>query len=239
MLDVPLVNDPGAAWEYGTSTDWAGRVVEAVSGQRLDEYMRERLWAPLAMTHTTFEPAAEVRARMMPLHSRVEDGSLVPNGMELPCPPQMCSGGGGSYSTAGDYCRFMRAVLRGGELDGTRILRQETVELMFTPSLGDLKLPQVIHSVDPQLANDIPAPPVPDTWGLGLHLVLADLPGMRRAGTGDWGGLPNCYYWIDRAAGVCGAVLTQVFPFFDQRIVETAQGFEAAVYAEVGVSDTA
>ena len=99
-----------------------------------------------------------------------------------------------------------------------------------------MELPPVIHSADPLLTNDIPAPPVPDTWGLGFHLVLGDLPGMRRAGTGDWAGLPNCYYWIDRVAGVCGAVLTQVFPFFDERIVETALGFEGAVYAEAGVA---
>jgi len=233
MLELPLVNDPGTAWEYGTNTDWAGRIVEVVSGQRLEDYMREHVWAPLGMTQTTFEPAADVRARLMPMHSRVDDGSLVPNGMELPCPPEICSGGGGLYSTAGDYARFMRAILRGGELDGARVVREETVDLMFTPSLGDLQLPQVIHSTDPLLTNDIPAPPVPETWSLGLHLVLADLPGMRRAGTGDWAGLTNCYYWIDRASGVCGTILTQVFPFFDQRIVETALGFEAAVYAEV------
>ena len=239
MLKLPLVNDPGTAWEYGTNTDWAGRVVEIVSGQRLEDYLREHLWAPLGMMHTTFEPAPDVRARLMPLHSRADDGSLVPNGIELPCPPQMCSGGGGLYSTAGDYCRFMQAMLRGGELNGARILREQTVEQMFTPSLGKLKLPQVIHSTDRRLCNDIPAPPLPETWGLGFHLLLADLPGMRRAGTGDWAGLTNCYYWIDRAAGVCGAVLTQVFPFFDQRIVETALGFEAAVYAEAGAAATA
>ena len=80
MLDAPLVHDPGTAWEYGTSTDWAGRIVETVSGQRLEDYMREHLWGPLGMTDTTFEPSAEVRARLMPVHSRMQDGSLVPNG---------------------------------------------------------------------------------------------------------------------------------------------------------------
>jgi hypothetical protein len=71
-------------------------------------------------------------------------------------------------------------------------------------------------------------------FGLGFHLVLEDIPNMRRAGSGDWAGLFNCFYWIDRAAGVAGAFLTQVLPFFDARIVETALGFEAAVYVQVG-----
>ena len=69
--------------------------------------------------------------------------------------------------------------------------------------------------------------------GLGFHLVLEDMPGMRCAGTGRLGGPCNCYYWIDRATGVAGAFLTQVLPFFDARIVEASQGFEQAVYAEV------
>lgn len=239
MFDLPLVNDPGTAWEYGTNTDWAGRVVERVTGKDLDGALREMLWAPLGMTSTTFRPSADVQARLMPLHSRTEDGGLVPNGIELPPEPEVCSGGGGSYSTAADYARFMRMLLRGGELDGARVLAEETVDLMFAPSLGGITLPEVIHSADKNLANDIPAAPVPQDWGLGLHLVQADLPGMRHAGTGDWAGLPNCYYWIDRAGGVCGAILTQVFPFFDLRIVETALGFEAAVYAQVGAATAA
>jgi CubicO group peptidase (beta-lactamase class C family) len=239
LYDLPLVNDPGTTWEYGTNTDWAGRVVETATGQTLEEYLREHLWGPLGMGSTTFRPDAATRERLMPIHSRMEDGSLQPNGIELPAEPEICSGGGGSYSTAADYARFMRALLRGGELDGTRILAPESVDLMFTPSLGGIALPEVIRSSDPLLCNDIPAPPVPQDWGLGLHVLQTDLPGMRRAGTGDWAGLPNCYYWSDRTSGVCGAILTQAFPFFDMRIVETALGFEAAVYAQVGAAATA
>jgi CubicO group peptidase (beta-lactamase class C family) len=234
LLELPLVNDPGTQWEYGINTDWAGQVVEAVAGQPLDEYLAEHVFGPLGMEATTFRIDDDAAGRLMPLHSRMEDGSLVPNGVETPRDPEIASGGGGSYSTAADYCRFMRMLLHGGELDGARILEPQTAELMFTPALGDLKLPDVIRSTEPLLTNDIPAPPVPETWGLGLHVVLADLPGMRHAGTGDWAGLTNCYFWIDRTAGVCGAVFTQVLPFFDQGIVETALGFEAGVYTAVG-----
>ena len=82
------------------------------------------------------------------------------------------------------------------------------------------------------LSNDVPSPPVPQGWGLGFHLITIDLPGMRRAGTGDWAGIFNCYFWIDRAAGVGGAFMTQVLPFFDARIIEKMLGFEKAAYAQ-------
>jgi len=231
MFDLPLVNDPGTAWEYGINTDWAGLVIERASGQSLGDYLTANLWGPLGMTHTTFAPDEDARRSLMPMHSRMLDGSLAPNGVEMPIPPEVHSGGGGSYSTVGDYARFMRALLRGGELDGTRVLSEASVDLMFTPSLGDVSLPPGITSSDPALTNDVEFPPVPQDFSLGLHLFNVDLPGLRKAGSGDWSGLTNCYYWIDRASGVCGAVLAQVLPYFDEGIVGTALGFEAAVYA--------
>lgn len=233
MFDLPLVNDPGTAWEYGINTDWAGRVIERVTGQSLGDYLSENLWGPLGMTQTTFEPDEVAQKGLMPMHSRLPDGSLVPNGVELPNPPEVHSGGGGSYSTVGDYARFMRALLRGGELDGVRVLSEASVDLMFTPSLGDVSLPAGINSSDPALTNDVAFPPVPQDFSLGLHLFNVDLPGLRRAGSGDWSGLTNCYYWIDRVSGICGAVLTQVLPYFDEGIVGTALGFEAAIYADL------
>lgn len=234
FLRAPLVNDPGTVWEYGINTDWAGQVVEALSGQTLDAYLQEHLFDPLAMSSTTFSPDVEYLERTMAIHQRLEDGSLVPNGIEWPEDPEVRCGGHAAFSTAGDYCRFMRALLRGGELDGQRILGAATVEEAFTDQLGGIALPEIIESANPLLSNDVPSAPFPQSWGLGFHLTLADLPGMRSHGTGDWAGLANCYFWIDRASGVCGAILTQVLPFFDERIVGTALQFEAAVYAQVG-----
>ena len=83
----------------------------------------------------------------------------------------------------------------------------------------------------PELTNDTALPPGRQGWGLGLHLTLDGIEGMRRPGTGDWAGLFNCYFWIDAAAGVAGAIFTQVLPFFDARIVGLAERFEQAVYA--------
>lgn len=228
-LGAPLVADPGTRWEYGVSTDWLGLVVEAVSGQDLERYLREHVFDPLGMADATFDPTDEQRARMMAIHHRTPDGGLEVGDLDLPRDPEFWSGGGGAYGTARDYARFMAALLAGGG----PILQPATVELAFADHLGGLPLPEVIRSAVPELTNDVPSLPVRQGWGLGFQLVLEDLEGMRRAGTGTWAGLFNSYFWIDRGAGVAGAILTQVLPFFDPGAVELALGVEQAAYAAV------
>lgn len=227
---APLVADPGTIWEYGCNTDWAGFLVEAISGGDLEAYLKANVFGPLGMESVTFSPSDEQRARMIPLHHRTAEVAAVPGELELPSAPEFWPGGHGLHGTAADYGRFMAAILA----DGGEILQPTSVGRMFTDVLGDIQLPEVITSADPVFSNDIPSPPFPQGWGLGVHLTLVDLPGMRRAGTGDWAGLFNSYYWIDRASGVAGAIFTQLLPFFDQRVIEAAIGFEQAVYAEVG-----
>ena len=234
MLDVPLVSDPGTRWEYGTSTDWLGQVVEVVSGQDLATYCAEHIFGPLGMADATFRPTDAQRERSMAVHARTPDGGLVPVPFASAEEPEFWSGGHGASGTAPDYLRLTRALMRGGELDGERILRPETVELAFTDHLDGTPLPDVIRSAVPELCNDIPPWPFAQSWGLGFHLVLQDVPAMRRAGTGDWAGLTNCYHWIDRAAGVTGVFMTQVLSFYDARIIETLARFEQGVYAEAG-----
>jgi CubicO group peptidase (beta-lactamase class C family) len=234
MFKAPLIADPGTRWEYGTSVDWLGEVIHAVSGKDLNAYCQDHIFGPLGMKDSTFVPSEALIERLMAVHSRTPDGTLALSEFSMPMEPEFFSGGGGAASTGPDYLRFMRALLRGGELDGERVLRTETIELAFTDHLDGIALPEVMRSAVPELANDVPAMPFRQGFGLGLHLLFEDIPGMRHAGTGDWAGLFNCYYWIDRATGVAGAFLTQVLPFFDPPVVETALGFEAAVYAQVG-----
>jgi methyl acetate hydrolase len=232
-LGTPLVHDPGAGWTYGISVDWLGQVVEAVDGRDLATALHERIFAPLAMTDTTFTPAPGQRFRMIPVHHRTPDGGLVAGELELVAEPDFWPAGHGAYSTAHDYGRFMAALLNDGELDGVRILSPESVALAFTDHLAGVEFPAVIESAMPAYSNDILSPPIKQGFGLGFHLALEDMPGMRRAGSGDWAGLFNCYFWIDRASGVAGAFFTQVLPFFDMKIVETSLGLEQAVYAGV------
>lgn len=237
LIGVPMAADPGTRWEYGSNTDWLGLVVEAVSGRPLDQYLAEFVLGPLGMTDTTFVPGDEQRERGMAMHARTPAGGLAAIAFALPTEPDWWAGGHGLYSTAGDYLRFQRALLRGGELGGERVLSEDMVELMFTNQIGDISPPTSIPTGAPELTNAIELGDEPGQgWGTGLRLVTDDVPGMRRAGTGDWFGLCNGYLWIDRTSGVTGVLLTQLLPFWDAKVVELAQGFEAATYADAGVT---
>ncbi|MGQ0846671.1 MAG: serine hydrolase domain-containing protein [Sporichthyaceae bacterium] len=237
LTDVPLAHDPGTVWEYGTNTDWLGLVVERLTGQDLGAYFAEHILGPLAMAEVSFAPSDAQRSRAMPVHARTPDGGLVETPVDLPPTPDWWAGGHGLFGTAGAYARLIRALLRGGELDGARILTDASVELMFTDQLRGVPMPvEGIKSSVPELVNDVPPFPLPETWGLGLHLGQADVPGARRAGSGDWAGIFNCYYWIDRTTGIGAILLTQVLPFFDAGVVGTLMQVEGTVYAQLGVA---
>lgn len=138
--------------------------------------------------------------------------------------------------TIADYGRFIRAWINGGELDGARILKEETVDLAVQDHLDGVPLPPKLAPTVPELANPVELLPVPQGWGLGFHVYLIDLPGMRSAGSGDWSGLFNSFFWIDRKAGIGAVIATQLLPFFDAKMVETILTFEAAVYAELAAT---
>jgi CubicO group peptidase (beta-lactamase class C family) len=123
-------------------------------------------------------------------------------------------------------------MLRGGELDGARVLSAESVDLAFSDQLNGLPLPDLIPTQAPWLVHDVVALPFRQTWGFGFQLMLEDIPGMRREGSGFWSGVLNTHFWIDRASGVAGAVLTQLIPMFDEALLEVVAGFEMAVYAD-------
>ena len=229
-LSAPLINDPGTAWAYGVNTDWLGLVVEQVSGQRLSHYLQEHVYRPLGMKDTTFEPDAAQNARLLRVMQRGADGSLAPSPHDLPPNPEWDAAGHGSYGTAQDHGRFVQAWLN----DGAGILKPETVALALQNHLGPVQLPQSMVSTVPELSNNVPRQPFPQGWGLGFHLTLTDLPGMRSQGTADWAGLFNSYYWIDRHQGVGGVLMTQVLPFFDMPVIQMLLGFEMAVYQQVG-----
>jgi CubicO group peptidase (beta-lactamase class C family) len=230
-LSAPLVNDPGTVWEYGVNIDWLGMVIERLTGQTLGTYLAEHVYGPLGMTDSTFRPSDDQRARLMPIRLRAADGTLVPTELDLPFDPEFEAGGHGSFGTAQDYARFIRSWL-----EGARVLSADTVATAFEDHIEGVPVPEVMTSCIPELSKDVPALPFPQGWGLGFHLVTVDLPGLRSAGTGDWAGIFNTYYWIDRSAGIGALFMTQVLPFFDDRIVEALLGFEAAVYAEVGAA---
>lgn len=231
-LSVPMVNDPGTAWEYGVNTDWLGLVVEKITGQSLGQRLQETVYGPLGMVDSSFAPSAAQRARLLRVMQRQADGTLAPSVHDLAPQSEWDAAGHGSYGSIQDYGRFVQAWLN----DGAGILQPATVQMALQPQIGSIQLPALMKSALPELSNDVPSMPVPQSWGLGFHLTLADLPGMRSQGTADWAGVFNSYYWIDRSKGIGGVLMTQLLPFFDMPVIETLMGFEMAVYQQVGAA---
>jgi methyl acetate hydrolase len=230
-LRMPLVFDPGERWEYGINIDWVGRIVEEVSGQKLDAYCHDHIFAPLEMRDSGFAPTPEQRARQAALHQREPDGSLTSQPFEELTPREFLSGGGGLYSTAGDYLNFLRALLRGGRHDAARILRPETVALMGQNQIGSIQA-GIMKTNAPLLSNDVDFfPGMAVRWGLGNMINTAAGPNGRSAGSLTWAGLFNTYYWLDPVRGVAGLILTQILPFADPQAVALYGAFERAVYA--------
>ncbi|MEO5898978.1 MAG: serine hydrolase domain-containing protein, partial [Ilumatobacteraceae bacterium] len=226
----PLVADPGEQWAYGIGIDWAGRVVEAASGQRLDAYFRDRIFTPLGMVDTTFSVPAAQRGRMATIHRRSADGGLRPMPFAMDEEPEMFMAGGGLYSTARDYLRFTRMLLHRGTLDGARVLAPETVATMLRNDIGTIRA-HGWTSFNPVLSNDVDLfPGHIGGWGLTFLVNPHVTPEGRSPGSAAWAGLANTYYWIDPTAGVTGVFLTQVLPFFDETSLGTFHAFERAVY---------
>lgn len=231
-FSAPLVNDPGTVWEYGTNTDWLGLVVEKLAGQSLGSYIRQHVYEPLGMNDSTFEPNADQRGRLLRVMQRQANGTLAPSAIDLPPASEWDAAGHGSYGTVQDYGRFVQAWLN----DGAGILEPATVRMALQNHIGQITLPELMKSTLPELSNDTPGAPWPQSWGLGFHLTLTDLPGMRSNGTGDWAGVFNSFYWIDRSKGIGAVLMTQLLPFFDMPVIETLIGFETAVYQQVGAA---
>jgi len=232
-LRLPLAVDPGERWEYGIGIDWTGKMVEAVTGKRLGEQLREALFEPLGMQDTGFRLTPDMRARVAPVHHRAEDGSLTPGDFAMPEAPEFEMGGGGLVSTVHDYLRFMRMLEGGGELDGVRVMGTATAASMGTNAMGDL-LVRALPSANPLSLDCDVHPGVPCRWGLGFLVNEAPTPEGRPAGSLSWAGLANTFHWIDPDNGVSAVWGTQLLPFLEPRTVAARRRFERAVYDALG-----
>jgi len=229
-LGTPLVFDPGDKWEYGINIDWVGKMVEAMSGQKLDRYFQDNIFGPLGMTDTSFKLSASQRARLASVHQRGADGALAPIEFGLPENPEFLMGGGGLYGTAGDYLTLCRMILQDGALNGAQVLRRDTVALMAQNHIGALEI-GVFKTAIPPLSNDVELfPGMSKKWGLSFLINTETAPTGRSANSLAWAGLANTYFWIDRAKRVCGVFLSQLFPFYDGIAIDLFGKFETAVY---------
>jgi CubicO group peptidase (beta-lactamase class C family) len=235
LTAAPLGFDPGERWEYGINIDIAGRMVEVVSGLDLESYLQQYIFTPLRMVDTSFIQRPEWDSRLPVVHARQEDGTLQP--LEATPPPaeprEFYPGGGGLFSTVGDYLRFLQALMHGGKLDGERILQPETVAVMGQNHMGALDVLPMKSSL-PHMSNDVElSPGMPKKWGLSFLINTRDVPGGRSAGSLAWAGLNNTYYWLDPTRKIAGVLATQILPFADRAVLDTLDAFENAVYRTV------
>lgn len=204
IATLPLNFQPGARWEYGVSTDVVGRLVEVISGKPLDQYLQERIFAPLGMIDSGFSVPEEKQDRLATVYAPDGKGGIFP--METPLtngiksPAILFSGGGGLASTPADYLRFAQMLVNGGELDGKRILGKKTVELMLMNHLPD---GMTVGKTNPGAG-----------FGLGFMITLypAHRTEMSTVGEGTWSGLANTFFWVDPKEEMVSMVFTQFLP---------------------------
>jgi CubicO group peptidase (beta-lactamase class C family) len=214
LAKMPLVCQPGTAWEYGLNTDVLGAVIEAVSGKSLEDFLHERIFEPLKMNDTCFILAKDKRSRLAAIYSSGPDKSLSRFGdkpvtqgttvISATYPTadgsKYYSGGGGLVSTIGDYFRFCQMMLNRGELDGARVLKPETVDQMTRNQLGDIRI------MFP--GNDLMG------YGFGVLSEKGKETSKDPAAVGSysWGGAFNTLFWVDPKNELIGVLMLQMFP---------------------------
>jgi methyl acetate hydrolase len=230
----PLLFDPGTDWIYGTSTDQLGKIVEKLSGKDLEAYFRERIFGPLGMNDTGYNVSAEKHARIVNVHRRGADGALAEQPRNPPQTATRFNGGGGLYSTAGDYLRFLQMLLNGGELGGARVLSGGSVALMGQNQIGAVGV-RAVKSTQPNTSSDFTfIDDGRDKWGLGFQITTAAVAGKRSPGSLSWGGINNTFFWLDPSRGVAGVIMMQFLPFADAKALGVYDTFERGVYQLLG-----
>jgi CubicO group peptidase (beta-lactamase class C family) len=229
VTQLPLLHDPGTRWTYGESTRVLGTLVEEVSGQRLDEFLSERIFAPLGMGDTFYTVPAQKISRVATVHRTTADGLVeTPNTATITAPVY---GDGGLHSTAADYAKFIQLFLNNGRApNGMRLLSEATVALMGENHIGAVLVEQQPGAL-PALSEPFPLGAGRDKFGLGFQITAQhDEPFERSAGSMSWAGIFNTQFWIDPQRGIGGVLLMQYLPFYDAAAIATLQGFERRVY---------
>ncbi|WP_062644155.1 serine hydrolase domain-containing protein [Streptomyces maremycinicus] len=208
---LPLQFEPGTQWNYSVATNVLGRIIEVVSGRPLDEFIAERIFRPLGMPDAGFQVTDEQAGRLAELYGDADDGGIEPiPGLPLSGRPRFLSGSGGMVATAYDVHRFSELLRRRGRLDGVRLLKAETVDLMtrnHLPGGADLR------TFGSRPAHDEPGN---DGVGFGLGVSVVTDPGRTQApaglGTYGWSGVATTTFWVDPSRDLSVQFLTQLRP---------------------------
>ncbi len=242
LAKLPLLHEPGTTFEYGLSTDVLGRLVEVVSGEPLDRFLEQRIFTPLGMKDTSFFLPPSRRGRLATLYEPDENGGIRPAGDQVHRlgktiysgsyhylgPKTYFSGGAGLVSTARDYARFLQMLLQQGELDGLRILQKETVDLMTSHQIGNLR----------------GFPLYGDGFGYGFGIVTnrariqrdrANARSKASVGAYSWAGFFHTYFFVDPQQELIAILMTQRYP----HEISLKADFRAAIYEAIVSSENA
>lgn len=240
----PYVTEPGTEWEYGHGIDWAGQVVEKVSGLSLDEYFQKNIFQPLGIRHASFLPqAAGLSDKLVGSHYRNPSGVISANDHWMQRDEskiQVHYGGAGLWANAAEYCQVLVALLNGGvhPKTGSRILSTQSVDELIKEQLqGKLAddMDREFPNTDPKMTNwfeGCTVKGVPKTWTLGGVRLLVQHPMFQRSEKSlFWCGIQNSYWWADFKDGTCGMVQKQIGPFLDMGTLGVLAQIEPQVHA--------
>ena len=212
LAKLPLEFSPGTAWNYSVSTDILGYLVEKISGQKFEDYLRARIFKPLGMVDTDFHVHPGKEARLAACYVPAKGGmDLQDDPAKSPYlqPPGFVSGGGGLVSTASDYLKFCRMLINGGSLDGVQIVSPKTIELMTMNHLPDGKdLPALSRSLFSEVAyNGV-------GFGLGFSVTMDPAKTLIPGSVGEysWGGAASTSFWVDPKEDLITIFMTQLIP---------------------------
>lgn len=230
---LPLAFEPGTRWTYGLGIDWAGFLLERLTGEKLGDYFQKNIFAPLGIKSISFIPQPDLK-NQMGITGRDENGKLIKSpglrGLD-PSTVQIHSGGGGLLGTGKDYLRFLQAVLASKQPGG--IISPESYKLLFTNQLPPREQ-GTKHYDDMKEFYDIWGTYDWNSdigWGLGFSVNGKDSKYGRKAGSGTWLGICKTEYWLDPATGIAGFCGTQILSLvWPDAHAKVYTGFETAVY---------
>ncbi|BBM87041.1 serine hydrolase domain-containing protein [Candidatus Uabimicrobium amorphum] len=222
LTKFPLKHQPGSKWEYSISTDVLGYLVEVISGQSFDEFLRNRIFTPLEMKDTDFFVPQEKLGRFTALYTMKDKKPQIFDTRQgfFSKQPKFLSGGGGLVSTANDYMNFCTMFLQKGRFKNKQILGRKTVEFMMTNQLSSAQLPFGTNR---------------DMWGYGFGIGGAVVMDSTKAntiisnGSFQWAGAASTFYTIDPKEDLVALLFTQMLPFSN----ELGEKFRTLVYQTI------
>lgn len=216
LMQVPLIGQPGEQWYYSAAPDILALILQRITGQSIDSYLRENIFDPLSMSDTGYNVDENQQHRIMQVHFNTDDGNLVNSHVQVPPSGNTVYGGThGIFSSTEDFLKFCKMILNKGIHNGKRILKEDTVALMLKNHVGNL---------------------IGQSRGFGLGFgVLYDTskdPSLANIGQIYWGGYFKTHFFIDPIEKIIGIIMTQKIPNTDEYIIELNRAVYGAILSQ-------